>query len=84
MTANLEQFVGQYVALWCGVYIYAGKLVAISDNFVQLSDAGVVYDTGPLTGQSFRDFQRLPGGSWLASLRSIESAGLAPGHPDAR
>ena len=81
--SNLELLLGQYVALWCGVFIYSGKLVGVGTEYARLTDTGVVYETGPLGAQLFKDFERLPGPFWLVRLASVESVGLAPGHPDA-
>ena len=46
---GLEALIGQVVTLFCGVYIYSGKLVGVNDTCVKLEDAGIVYETGPFT-----------------------------------
>jgi hypothetical protein len=80
---QIEDLIGRYVAVWCGVYIYSGKLVSVDSEWIVLENAGVVYTTGPLLGASFTDFQPLPGEYWLVRSDAVESAGLAPQHPDA-
>jgi hypothetical protein len=76
---NLEmysRFIGQYVTAWCGVYIYHGRLEEIVDGIARLSDAKVVYETGPLTTTGpWRDAQSLPG-DWHINLASVESFGI--------
>jgi len=42
---GLESLLGEYVALWCMNYIYAGKLVGVNERDVKLTDAKVVYET---------------------------------------
>ena len=46
--------------LLCGNYFYHGKIVALSDDEVVLSDARIVYETGPWDEEGFSDAQSLP------------------------
>ena len=46
---GLEALMGQRVTLFCGVYIYTGKLVGVNATCVKLEDAGIVYETGPFS-----------------------------------
>ena len=43
---GLISLMGQTVTLFCGVYIYTGKLVGVNDTCVKLTSAFVVYETG--------------------------------------
>jgi hypothetical protein len=69
---GLEGLLGEYVALWCLNYIYAGKLVGVNDTCVKLDGARVVYETGELTAKTWKDAQPLPD-SLYVQTRCIES-----------
>lgn len=74
-TSGLESLLGEHVTLWCDCYIYAGQLVGVNEDDVELQDASIVYETGPLTEPGFKDAQQLPGDSWFVRTRKIESYG---------
>jgi hypothetical protein len=48
------------VTLFCMNYIYTGKLAGVSDTFVLLKDAAIVYSTGPFGDKKWEDAQNLP------------------------
>ena len=73
---GLVALLGQTVTLFCGVYIYAGKLVGVNDTCVKLENAHVVYETGPFGTGEYKDAQKLPG-AWYVTTQSIESFGVA-------
>lgn len=74
---GLASLLGKNVTLFCGVYIYTGKLVGISETCVKLSDARVVYETGSFETDTFKDAQSInQGGCWYVTTQSIESFGL--------
>jgi hypothetical protein len=66
---------GQRVTLFCGAYIYAGKLVGVNQTCVKLENAGIVYDTGCFTDKEWADYQPLPN-DWYIATQSIESFGI--------
>lgn len=72
---GLESLLGQNVTLFCSAYIYTGKLVGVNETCVKLSDASIVYETGPLTSGGWSDAQKLPG-VWYVQLSSVESFGI--------
>ena len=72
---GLEALMGKRVTLFCGVYIYTGKLVGVNDTCVKLEDAGIVYETGPFTESHWKDCQKLPN-DWYVATQSIESFGV--------
>jgi len=74
-TEGLESLLGEEVTLWCECYIYAGKLIGVNSSFVKLTDAKIVYETGPLTEKGFKDAQPLPGDSWYVQTAKIEAFG---------
>ena len=72
---GLEALMGQRVTLFCGVYIYTGKLVGVNATCVKLEDAGIVYETGPFSDKVWKDCQSLPH-EWYVTTQSIESFGV--------
>ena len=72
---GLEALMGKTVTLFCGVYIYTGKLVGVNDTCVKLENAGVVYETGPFNQKNWKDMQSLPD-EWYVATQSIESFGI--------
>ncbi len=72
---GLEGLLGQNVTLFCGVYIYTGKLAGVNDSCVKLDDAKIVYETGELTSKAWTDAQALPG-TWYVRTQAIESFGI--------
>jgi hypothetical protein len=73
---GLDSLLGQVVTLFCGVYIYTGKLVGVNDTCVKLEDAGIVYETGAFDKKDWQDMQKMPNDFWYVTTQSIESFGL--------
>lgn len=71
---GLFALMGKRVTLFCGVYIYTGKLVGVNDTCVKLQDAGIVYETGSFSDKKWKDCQSLPN-DWYVTTQSIESFG---------
>lgn len=71
---GLLALIGKNVALWCGSYIYAGKLIGVNDTCVKLDPAYVVYETGELTAKTWKDAQKFAGPHYVMT-RNIESFG---------
>lgn len=63
---------GQNVTLFCMNYIYTGKLVGVNDVQVKLEDAKIVYETGPLNTNEWKDAQSLPYSVYVR-LSAVES-----------
>ena len=72
---GLEILLGQNITVWCGVYIYTGKLVGVTDSYIKLEDAKIVYETGSFADSSWADAQSL-GADWYIRLPAIESFGV--------
>lgn len=72
---GLEALMGEQVMLFCLNYIYAGQLSGVNESFVQLTDAKIVYETGPFTQPGYKDAQSLPGDTWYVQRGAIESFG---------
>lgn len=73
--SGLEALMGEEVTIWCACYIYHGTLTEVGETTVKLEDASVVYETGPLTEQGFKDAQKLPS-DWYIQVAQIESFGV--------
>lgn len=71
---GLEAFLGKRITLFCSAYIYTGKLVGVNSTCVKLSDASIVYETGPLNTKNWTNAQALPN-DWYIATQSIESFG---------
>ena len=71
---GLVALMGENVLLFCVNYFYAGKLVGVNKEFVQLEDAKIVYETGDLSAKTWKDAQALPG-VWYVQTCAIESYG---------
>ena len=69
---GLINLLGQRVTFFCMNYIYTGKLVGVNDKDIMLSDASIVYETGPLQEKSWKDAQPLPHDLYVM-LNSVES-----------
>lgn len=65
---------GENILLLCGNYFYAGTLTGLNDDHVELSNAKLVYETGPWDSEQYQDAQPLPG-LWRIQKSFIESWG---------
>ena len=72
---GLEKLLGERVTLFCLNYIYTGKLMGVNTSCVLLEEASIVYETGDLKTQGWKDAQGLPA-SWYVHLSCIESFGV--------
>ena len=54
---GLLTMLGQQVEIWCGNYIYTGKLVGVNDKCIKLENPAVVYETGELKTKTYKDCQ---------------------------
>lgn len=71
---GLDAFLGKIITVFCGVYIYTGKLVGVNETCIKLQGAAIVYETGPFTDKDWKDAQKLPN-IWYVATASIESFG---------
>ena len=72
--AGLEALLGENVILFCCNYFYADRLSGVNTTFVELEDAKLVYETGALTADTWKDAQPLPS-TWYVQTNAIESFG---------
>lgn len=57
---GLLSLMGQRVTFFALNYIYTGTLTGVNDTCVCLEDAAIVYETGPLLDETWKDAQKLP------------------------
>ena len=57
---GLVSFLGERVTLFCLNYFYTGVLAGVNVTDVLLTDAAIIYETGPFTDPAWRDAQKLP------------------------
>ncbi len=72
---GLLKLMGERVTLFCLNYIYTGILSGVNETCVLLEEAGIVYDTGPLSEKTWKDSQLLPG-PWYVQISAVESFGI--------
>lgn len=66
---------GKNVEIFCGIYIYAGKLVGVNDKCVKLANPHLVYDTGAFTDKKYSDAQAMNREFHYIATTFIESFG---------
>ena len=71
---GLEKLLGERITIFCANYIYTGILSGVNENCVLLTDAAIVYETGPFGEKKWKDAQSLPD-NWYVQINSIESFG---------
>lgn len=66
---------GKDVEIFCGVYIYAGKLVGVNDTCVKLANPHLVYETGGFLDKKYKDAQPMGREFHYIASTLIESFG---------
>ena len=66
---------GKNVEIFCGVYIYAGKLVGVNSTCVKLSNPHLVYETGGFLDKKYKDAQPMGREFHYVATTLIESFG---------
>lgn len=69
---GLVSLIDQTVTFFCVNYFYTGKIVGVNDHFVKITNASVVFETGPFTDKDWKDAQKLPNDIYVM-LSAIES-----------
>jgi len=72
---GLTKLLGERITLFCANYIYTGRLTGVNDSCVLLTDAAIVYETGPFSDKKWKDAQSLPA-EWYVQMDAIESFGV--------
>ena len=50
---------GENVEVFCGIYIYAGKLVGVNTSCIKLANPHLVYETGAFNDKKYKDAQSM-------------------------
>lgn len=74
---GLKCLIENRVLLMCCNYFYEGYLVHVDETDAILTDAAIVYETGPWTEKKWKDRQSLPGPVGV-KIHAIESYQQAP------
>ena len=72
---GLDGLIGERVLLMCAGYFYEGKLIGVSESFVKLDGAAIVYSTGAWSDKNYADIQKLHQKEWYVQIGLIESFG---------
>ena len=72
---GLAKLMGERITVYCANYIYTGKLIGVNDTDILLTDAAIVYETGPFGDAKWKDAQPLPR-DWYIRTSAIESYGI--------
>lgn len=78
-----ETLKGKPIQVWCVNYIIAGILDDFTDEELCLTSAKIVYETGELVADTWRDAQDLPS-PWYVRVSAIESYGPGRSHEPTR
>jgi len=74
---GLHSLIGKRITLFCLNYFYTGKLTAVLDDCVLLTDKPqIVYETGAFSQPAWSDAQTLPNDSLYVMKSAIESFGV--------
>ena len=57
---GFDAVLGEKITLYCGIYIYTGKLVGVNEDHLELADPKLIYETGELATGDWKDAQALP------------------------
>jgi len=74
--SGFDGMIGEKICVFCGVFIYAGKLAGVNDDHIELVDPELVYETGSLCADGWKDAQNMPS-PWRVMIAGIESWGKA-------
>lgn len=68
---------GKNVEIFCGIYIYAGKLVGVNSTCIKLENPHLVYETGGFLDKNYKDAQHMGRDAHYISIGFIESFGVS-------
>lgn len=74
---GFQKLLGKRVLVLCAAYFYEGILIAVNKDYIKLSDAGIVYDTGRWSEKKYSDLQKLHQEEWYLQTGLIESFGIS-------
>lgn len=56
---GFDALLGKNVEIFCGIYIYAGKLVGVNATCIKLANPHIVYETGNFLDKKYKDAQHM-------------------------
>ena len=68
---------GQNIEVFCGIYIYAGKLVGINGTCIKIANPHLVYETGAFLDKKYKDAQNMGREFHYIQVAGIESFGIS-------
>ena len=74
---GFEALLGQNVEVFCGNYIYAGKLVGVNTTCIKLSNPHLVYEPGAFHDKKYKDAQSMNREFHYISTHFVESFGVS-------
>lgn len=75
--AGLIALLDQHVLVIGVNYHYAGKLIGVNTDCIELENCYLVFETGAYNAKEWKLAEKLPGDSRLIMKRAIESIGLS-------
>lgn len=66
---------GKNVEVFCGNYIYAGKLIGVNTTCIKLANPHLVYETGGFLDKKYKDAQQMGREFHYLQVGFIESFG---------
>ena len=58
--SNLDDLIGETYLFQCARYIYHGTVKSVNSTYIELKNAGVVFETGNYDNKEPEDRQKLP------------------------
>lgn len=71
---GLIGLMGEDVLILCMNYFYAGKLIGVNEQFIQLENVHIVYETGSFSNKAYTDAQKISDIFYI-QLSAVESYG---------
>ena len=62
---SLGDLIGKTYLFQCARYIYHGKVKSVNSTYIELKNAGIVYNTGGLKDNKAEDRQELPNNAFI-------------------
>ena len=72
--------IGHPVTLFCRDWIYAGKVIAVHDNYVVLDPCWMIFDYGQWSNTEWKTYERIPT-AWCVQKSVVESWGVGKALP---
>ena len=75
-SGGLLGLMGETITCLCVNYFYTGKLTGLYNNYIELSEPSIVYQTGNWSDKGWEDAQKLPCDTIYVMKSAIESFGI--------